>query len=385
VTARKIGLTVLFFALVVTGYYFVKRSAPHLRATRIGSAPTSLDAPSKQDQSVIITWSGDLSGQLAPMEENIPFSVKDLPPQLFVGGAKNLHSYISIFKRYYGTQGLYFDMGGIFGVDAHNDVQVSHLFKELSPLAIAASERELLRFSLNFPDTTLPIIATNAIDLTKGTALSEPPFETWLIHKVGEFKIGVISLATFSEMDQRIAGELKGLYIEDPILALLRSRDQLQKEGATHIIALMRVPSLCKDNKKPGPRSFSDRDEWQMSCPENDPLINAIQRFPPEAVDLVLTSGDHSFSGYFDKLPVAQIKRGSHIGLVRLGLGDQSDTELWPAIKLCSQFFSGTEDCHLEIDNNSIKNTRLKMIEKAAKVQSPSRFLGETVSPLETN
>lgn len=346
---------------------------------------------------ITILFTGNLHGQTAPVTEHLSLNNKNHSQQISVGGLEVLKSYLEIFRKQNGDNHILLDIGYIFGSDLNtsNKNSIMASYDSLKYDAIGLSGQELVDFFMKkdsrnklYQNMKTPLLSTNTFDLRTGKSLEKKPIFPYKIVERDGIKLAILSMSSISTIPGEKRKSLSGVYFEDPIVSFLKTKHLLRKKKVNAIILISHVSSHCQPRTIFHQIKGKDHSKHQLSCMEgHSGLAKLIKRLPPNAVDLII-SGDNQFAfGYVGDMPVAQIKgKGKFLGLIDFYFNSKSKdllskkTTLNPPVKLCHRFFTSTNDCHLEIENNDIRKKRLKVIKNTAFQTIPAKFLGHEIT-----
>lgn len=301
-------------------------------------------------------------------------------PPIKVGGSEVITSYVDISREKYPNL-LYLDSGNIFDQKPENLSKILDFYYSLDPDGIALTDSDLnliLDSKLNIKG---PFLNSNFIDLKLGKNLNMEGLSNFKIIEKGKLKIAVFSIFH----PKSSSNVLKGIYIKDPIFSLLKDKAMVENDEVHLKILLASVKSNCHSESPMDTKSFSDFENFQLTCPENDELFKFISRLPPNFIDLIILNNNLFADGFIGELPIIQNPgKGKFFGRIKITYDLlnkkilKEKSEILPPLKTCHYFFASTEDCHLGQQNLSLKEKkRIDWILESGNKTIPAIYLGE--------
>jgi 2',3'-cyclic-nucleotide 2'-phosphodiesterase (5'-nucleotidase family) len=313
---------------------------------------------------VVLTSTNFFNGSIEPKTENLGQA-----GIIAVGGAENIKKYVEVLRTRYEDQVLLVDSGEI-SAESSNKKDISNILKSYKDIgydAIQFSEKEFVQISKKtVRKYKNRFINTNIIDLKKQGPYSSRYISPYRIKKINGVKIGIMAVSTFKNKDISKNKSLKGLYFEDPVLSILKAHKRLKRKGVKLFVLLMHTHDDCKES------SCSTSEET---------MAQVIKRLPPNSVHAIIGSAPTMINRKINGIPVIQNKgEGQYISRVELFynlnqkkfLSDR--TIIHSPTKLCSKFFSVTQDCHIEIDEHTQRKAEL--IRESNFQKERAKFLG---------
>ena len=310
-----------------------------------------------------------------------------------IGGISALKSYLNIFKKKYGDVRILISAGHMFQNDTKSDVknQILSLYDEIEYDAVGLTAQNLIDFlerKKEYKNNQIPILAGNIIDLATGKPLKEEPILPYKIIEKDGIKIGILALTSLKIISKKERKKFKGVYFEDPIVSFLRTKQIFKKKNVPVTLLITHFQGQCSS---PVPLTHFDGNKnsrHPIWCSPGNPNIEEfVKRLPPHSVDVILSSGDNFAMGYLNDIPIAQLKgNGKYLGTLELYYNTKKKTlsakktTFHPPTKLCHNFFSTTQDCHINKKRPSnIKQFFLWLKGKKEYSLIPAKFLGHEI------
>ncbi|GEM_PF-3454317 len=342
---------------------FIAACASHKVPTKVLSEPEWKEIPLQDNEKKITISSFNFfNSSLAPQLENY-----NSLGTIKVGGVKLLKRYTSILKERLNNKLLLLSTGEL--VNENQSGGIEAILKDFEIVGVDAfhlSEKELNTLPLSkINKFNNKFINSNIIDLKKQSPLSSKNIDNYMIKKVNGVKVGIMAVTTFKNHEAKKYKYLKGLYFEDPIFSILKVHDYLKRKGAEIFVLMLKSHKTCPEEK-----CESTEEE----------LKNLLKRLPPKKIDLIVGSEPKLINKHIDGIPFIQnLGEGKYISRVDLFYNTKqkkvitSKTNIHPPIKLCSQFFKITNDCHIE--NDFYKEEKINLIKENNIEMSRARFL----------
>ncbi|EQC47205.1 hypothetical protein M900_0518 [Bacteriovorax sp. Seq25_V] len=266
---------------------------------------------------------------------------------LSIGGSNALKGYISTLRETIEAPTLLLDTGNFISFNSVTEKRNAtiKLYSELNYDAVLLTESELLNIP-NEQETQIPFIAGNIIDLKSDSITTRLNNKAYTIKDIEGVKIALIGLSLYNKKSQGEDG-LSGIYFDDPIARFITIKNEIGKRADLIILLL-----------------HAHRDQKAFN--------ETIKRLPPNSVDLVLgNDGEAGLRTVNGQTVVTNKGDGKYIGLIDIYIDDEKNfiakqTRSYPPIKLCSQFFDVSADCHIDRNDlekiKSIKESNYKLI-----------------------
>lgn len=316
---------------------------------------------------IVLTSTNFFTGSISPKTED--FQKAGI---ISVGGSEILEKYINILRDRFEDQVLLVDSGEIINRNVQRKELkniLSH-YKKLNFDAVQFSEKEYAKLDGRTIDKyKTNFINTNIINLKNQGPYSSKYISPQIIKKVNGVKVGIMAISTYKNKDVRNNKSLKGIYFEDPVFSILKSRKKLLRKGAKVFVLLIHTHDECENS----------------NCSESlDVLEGIIKRLPPNSIDAIVGSAPSMLNQKVKGIPVIQ-NRGEGKFLSRLELYyntsskklDKQRTVIHEPTKLCSKFFEVTEDCHIEADDHS--SNKMNLIRESKNKKVSAKFLGQSI------
>ena len=321
----------------------------------------------KNSKRIVLTSTNFFSGSVSPKTEDFKKS-----GIISVGGSEILEKYINILRSRFDDQVLLVDSGEIINSDVNKEKLkkiLSH-YKKLKFDAIQFSEKEYEKLDGTIIDKyKTNFINTNIIKLKNQGPYSSKYISPQIIKNINGVKVGIMAISTFKNKDVQKNKSLKGIYFEDPVFSILKSRKKLIRKGAKVFVLLMHTHEDCKES----------------NCgPSLESLEEIIKRLPPNSIDAIVGSAPSMLYKYINGIPVIQNKgEGKYISRLELYYNtstrklDKEKTIIHEPTKLCSKFFEVTNDCHVE--ENKFSNQKMILIQESQNKKVTAKFLGKSI------
>ena len=291
-----------------------------------------------------------------------------------IGGADFLPSYLEILRKEYKDEVLLVD-AGYFVNSKKNPVinkRTMKLYEILSYDAILLSENEILNLQSDH-GIQLPFVNSNVINLKENRVINKFGSTPYIIKKVNGVRVAIVGISIYKSK-LKTEGNISGLLFDDPVASLITMRSQLKKKSDI-IVALVHVQTKCSTNGE------SDLKE----CPDNnEKLKKLVKRFPPNLVDVIIGGDSNYGSEFIQGIPVIQnFGHGKYLGQLDLYYDTKakklinSNTKIYPPLKLCSRFYKSTQDCHVDKDHGA----KRRQIKESRYQLDVAKFLDSTIVP----
>ena len=313
------------------------------------------------EKKVIVVATGNLEGNLLPVEEKISWHPKQKNKFLKVGGAAIFSSYVKILREKFQDQVVLLDGGNLFfdGSDFNEAQKVIDFYSHLQYDGIIFSEKEL--FSLNensenhkyLEKKKIPLINSNIINLKKWSLLNKGGLLPWRLVTVNDVSIGIMGVTGFDALSFKPHSQLKGYYFEDPAYSIIKTRSTLVKKGAEVIVLITHLKSNCHYKDPQKSQMIKRYPEFKLHCPNaKDPLSTLLEKIPPNFLDAIIVGNTDSIDGFIGNIPILQNKgNGEYFSRLELFYDKENKrvisekTFIYPPTKLCLHFFADTNDC----------------------------------------
>jgi 2',3'-cyclic-nucleotide 2'-phosphodiesterase (5'-nucleotidase family) len=316
---------------------------------------------------IVLASTNFFTGSISPKTED--FQKAGI---ISVGGSETLEKYVGILRSRFEDQVLLVDSGEIINSNVNKrelKVILSH-YKKLNFDAVQFSEKEYAKLNGRTIDRyKTNFINTNIINLKDQGPYSSKYISPQIIKKVNGVKVGIMAISTFKNKDVRNNKSLKGIYFEDPVFSILKSRKKLLRKGAKVFVLLMHTHDDCKN----------------ANCSQSiETLEGVIKRLPPNSIHAIVGSAPLMLHQEISGIPVIQNKgEGKFLSRLELFYNtktkklEKDKTIIHKATKLCSKFFEVTNDCHIEEGQYSEK--KMKLIKESENKKVNAKFLGHPI------
>jgi 2',3'-cyclic-nucleotide 2'-phosphodiesterase (5'-nucleotidase family) len=293
-------------------------------------------------------------GQLNPLD-----SVDSLSTHVKIGGEDALKFHIKNARKKWGNTLLLLDSGNILGQNPPQKILT--FYRKIKFDAVALSRKDIYKLSPYKKKYNLPFVLSNLIDIKNLRPLSKNNVASYRVVKKGKYKVGIINVTSMKKFK-------KGIYIEDPILTVIKLKNALKQKKANLIVLMTDFSSKCQSRPQPGALAFSKKDNFQLKCPKNDPLKKFIKRLPAGSVDIILVNNNLQGQGFLGEFPVIQTPgKGSVLAKVSISYDEQQDIILkdsfiMPPLITC---LDNKKNTHCELKSkSSLKNSHGPIIKE---------------------
>lgn len=291
-----------------------------------------------------------------------------------IGGADFLPSYLEILRKEYKDEVLLVD-AGYFVNSKKNPVinkRTMKLYEILSYDAILLSENEILNLQSDH-GIQLPFVNSNVIDLKENRITNKFGSTPYIIKKVNGVRVAIVGISIYKSK-LKTEDNISGLLFDDPVASLITMRSQLKKKSDI-ILALVHMQTKCS----------TDGESDLKECPDNNEKFKKlVKRFPPNLVDVIIGGDSNYGSEFIQGIPVIQnFGHGKYLGQLDLYYDTKakklinSNTKIYPPLKLCSRFYKSTQDCHVDKDHGA----KRRQIKESRYQLDVAKFLNSTIVP----
>lgn len=134
-------------------------------------------------------------------------------------------------------------------------------------------------------EAKFPFLVSNIVDQATQKLIAWPNVQPSMKVTVAGITVGIIGLSTQSTPYTTMPANFIGLEMAKPALAAVEQAQQLRHDGATVIIVVAHIGSVCKDLSNPDDVS---------SCDRKDEVFDVIKAFPPGLVDAWVGGHTHA-------------------------------------------------------------------------------------------
>lgn len=143
-------------------------------------------------------------------------------------------------------------------------------------------------------------INSSIIDVKTGRLIGHKGLSSSLIIEKGGVKIGIIAARAHNREEENHH------YYMDPVLAVIKLRKYLAKQGVNIVVLMTEVDSNCRQYRSTHPSP-------EIKCDEDDPLMNLIGRLPPGFVNLVVNRSNGYYYGKISDTFVMQLPKNKRV------------------------------------------------------------------------
>lgn len=319
-----------------------------------------------EERLLVITSLNDINGQLNGVESQ----------GINIGGYTLIENYLTILKNYYPEKMLTISTGHLVPHAASEKLSKS-IIDRLTLLPVdfyGVSYREIEEISHLKKSSSFQFLNSNIFQIQTGKLVGGPSLLASSTKRVNGVNIGLISVAIPSDKKT-----LTGLYFQDIVTAILKTRNDLVKKNADVIILISHENTHCETNHPDEPQNA------KLDCSSSEGLTKLLKRLPPQTVDVVITTGErfgygrHSSGVYVLNTP----GNGLYLGHLQLiyNLKEKSinheKTAIFVPTLLCGTFFELTKDCYIGDDSE-----RIKALVKSEFAKIPAVFFGEKLKKI---
>lgn len=368
---RVIKLKSLFPIFLFSALFLLNSCSSRNLIKNSYSTPEPHPAPkalAESERVVALATINDLNAQLSGIESQ----------GIRIGGLKLTKDYLSILKKSYAENLLTLSTGHLIPHLANDDLAKSVLTQvESLPIDFfGVSYREidfLTSKAVTSESFKQHFLNSNIFKIQTSQLIEDTPLLPFAVKKINDVSFGLISVAPAN--DKKINN---GVYFQDPVPAILKTRNQLLKQDVDVIVLLSHFPSLC-ETKEP-----SDANKNELICQDDQGLSLLIKRLPPQTVDIIVSTGErfsyglHSSGIYILNTP----GNGLYLGHLQLVFDTETKkinhqkTSVFVPTLLCENFFELTQDCYVGENEKRIEALKKSQFEKVQAI-----FFGEELIP----
>jgi 2',3'-cyclic-nucleotide 2'-phosphodiesterase (5'-nucleotidase family) len=189
-------------------------------------------------------------------------------------------------------------------------------------------------------EAKFPFLVSNIVDEATQKLVDWPNVKPAAKVTVAGVTVGIIGLSTQSTPYTTMPANFLGLKMAQPALAAMEYAKQLRHEGATVVIVVAHIGSVCKDLTNPDDVS---------SCDRKDEVFDVIRAFPPGLVDAWV--GGHTHAAVAHRIngvaTIESYSSGRAFGRIDLTIDPQGKVT-------ASQIFRPTNLCPLGADGTPV-------------------------------
>lgn len=160
-------------------------------------------------------------------------------------------------------------------------------FGPIGPAVTIAKPEEDARGALKAraAEAKFPFLVSNIVDQATQKLVDWPNVKPSMKVTVAGVTVGIVGLSTQSTPYTTMPANFIGLEMAKPALAAVEQAKQLRHDGATIVIVVAHIGSVCKDLSNPDDVS---------SCDRKDEVFDVIRAFPPGLVDAWVGGHTHA-------------------------------------------------------------------------------------------
>ena len=344
----------------------------------------------------------DLSEQIYPQTElRSQHSPSMMPSTLKVGGLPYLSTYLSTLKakieKENNVEYLSLAMGSTLPSNEQSNSKKMEIITKILPqldldflqLGLRETQWALDNKSRRSPKNkkeTPAWINSNIFSITTGKPLDHENSVPYFIKSVGKTFIGIMAITSYDSLPAEQKNEINGIYFQDPLTAILRTRNLLKSKNV-HLNFLMYQGEInCPEKIMDGPLSFDQLKEDPCLQRKDSELTQLLSKLPPGTIDLVIAPSLNLSAGSLRGTPILGLPDSKYfMSLAKLVIDEKDhrislkSSYILPPLKLCHYIFAGLEDCVLNASSEDINEMRFDYLENTAFGLIPSKFLGNQI------
>jgi 2',3'-cyclic-nucleotide 2'-phosphodiesterase (5'-nucleotidase family) len=276
-----------------------------------------------------------------------------------IGGAGLLANYLEIFTKKFRDNGIVLDTG--FFISEKEQKKSRSLREFLSYDAVALTENEIKFFNED-SKISAPFTNLNILDIKEMKSITHLNNQPYIIKEVKDTKVAIVSITLFTPTVAS-SEDAAGLLFDDPVARLISNKSEIKKNSDI-VILMVHDQSICIEDDK--------------ECHESEDRIEKVaKRLPPDFIDIIIGNGEyHSLTEINDMSVLMAPKSTDFISLSIINPKLKRVIKNKP-IKLCSQFFEYSSDCHVDTDDI---DKSIDIRQSVYRLKSAS-FLGDAVVP----
>ncbi|MBF0363961.1 MAG: 5'-nucleotidase C-terminal domain-containing protein [Oligoflexia bacterium] len=360
---------------------------------------------------IVVVSTNDFHGNLEGNSEKFLVGSEEMKFQ--VGGAEVISSYVNILRKRYPQQVLLLDAGDMYSgtlisdsfkgdsvVQYYNYLQYdavtlgNHEF-DYGPVALErrvpnAKEDAQGAIKKIVASSKVPFVISNVLDLATGRLVTWPGSVSSLVKRVNGVDVGIVGITTTDTPGKVIKDNVRGLYFEKMVAAILKGAHDVRNNGAQVVLLLIHEGNDCALGSDGAGRPITKvgvnkslENADKALCDQSGALAELLKKLPAKSVDAVVSGHSHTLiSHYFSKIPVIQAgSKGGYLARMELFYDSKEKrlledrTVLYAPVKTCKNFFATSLDCF---------RPDMKAVEKLEKKGGKesllaAKFLGEEI------
>lgn len=304
---------------------------------------TPTDFQTLSGEFILIASTHNFYSTLETQDLAFPMSDQGHDLSIGVGGKKGLKSYIQILSERYPDELVLLDAGQMFQGESDPKAQevIDHYISlPYEGLSLNTAEYILLKEELNYSHMDPPFIASNLIDIQTNDPVIEDFIKPYRIIHRKQMSIALLGMNLPSALTLQTPSKMTGKIWEDPVLSLLKVRNELQGQDIDFTIVLA-----------------------HSTAPEE--VAAFAKRVPPSSVDLIIVGGVYEGPEAINSIPILKNSgRSKYIQLIALKKNDDK-IKATPqfTVKTCHRFYRATADCFLPQERDSLRSRQDKLEE----------------------
>lgn len=315
-----------------------------------------------------------------------------LPSSIKVGGIEAQSKYLETLKEKLSDEVLFLTRGPgnreLIEEETLNRIKGKNQYIENNAVFLTAKDlpqnsgklkidHDKREFFEGFPWFNSNIISLSS---TKPTTLLGN--QTTLSFPLAKSNINLFGVETASQyQDEK---HVVGFYFEEGAASLLKNK----KEGITALYINSKLN--CHQELPLEIISFKDFPSLEKVCDTPAEIGIILKKLPKGSIDIIYSHEPNLSFAQYQGIPIISLfDEKGHIQGTKLVIEDSKinsgESLAFPPIKLCHQVFVGTQDCHLNLNENNfpsesrekIISQRNEKLEKSSYSMIPARFLGK--------
>lgn len=381
----------LFFGFGCNDKVQIKRFYSYPESNQISAFKNSDQRPE-----LYISVVGNLSEQIYPVSEQRGESAPTMiPSTIKVGGLSYLSSYLTTLRakieKEEHTELLSIAAGATIPTEISSNKKLEIITRSLNHLNLdflhlEFNEAKWLQAQSTEQEGIPVMVNSNIFDIKSGKPIEKGSTLPYFIKRVGTTHVGIIAISSYDFLSAQQKAELNGLYYQDPLTAILRTKNLLKAKNVEIVILLYQGKLNCTENIQSTPISFNKLKSLKCLEDKKIELHKILSKLPPRTLDLIISSKSHISSAKIMGIPILGIPNSNDfISLTKLTINDEKheivakESYTLAPLKICHDIFAGLEDCVLNAPTPDMNTKRFDYLKNTAFGLIPAKFLGNQI------
>lgn len=340
-------------------------------------------------EEIVIVSINDFQGKLKPQEINYLDRAQNTNHKINIGGIAAYKAYFQILKNKLKNNVHFISSGSLFSETSNPSKIIFYMnYLGIDVAGIGVSDFSL-KYNYNylvylneiFRKAKFAPLLSNAFDLRNNDPIDFRNILSSTIKIAGQTSIGYISLIAPKQVGMIESKKLTGIYFEKLPVKIIKLSNELRKQGADIIVALISEGIDCTSQQSQELNIDENKvnflEENANVCEKfNNETIEALKQIPPNYLDVVFTSGkDSKVANFINGYPVLQnFANGTDFSWVKLTYDHKQKavvkerTQILQPVRTCHQFFRETEDCYTKEVLRNVEIKKAKFLNNKIKI-----------------